>query len=196
MHSSKALSEPVGEVVTPAAILRGTARGLEVVVDGRAPVEAIAEAVLARLDEAPGFFRGSDVRVRVEDGPLASGCLARLDDIATRFALRIVEVSAVRNLTDSDAVPKSASLAAGSAPAATQFDDEGPTQSAALVVLPEVVEPAPHLEPITLASCDLTELVELVEEPSPTFDEPTQTAVPLALAVTAELELEPSSGTR
>src|SRR5262245_37034031 len=49
----------------PAAILRGNARGLEIVVDGSAPVEAIADAVTGRLDAAPGFFRGTDVRIRV-----------------------------------------------------------------------------------------------------------------------------------
>ena len=49
---------------------------------------------MKRLDEAPGFFRGSDVRIRVEDGPLAPGCLARLDEIAVMFELRIVEVAA------------------------------------------------------------------------------------------------------
>jgi len=78
----------------PAAILRGNARGLEIVVDGSAPVEAIADAVTGRLDAAPGFFRGTDVRIRVEDGPLAPGCLARLDEITSRFELRIAEVAA------------------------------------------------------------------------------------------------------
>jgi septum formation inhibitor MinC len=59
--------------VRPPALLRGTARGLEIVLDGRATVDAIAGALNERLAEAPGFFRGSDVRVRVEDGPLPTG---------------------------------------------------------------------------------------------------------------------------
>jgi septum formation inhibitor MinC len=78
----------------PAAVLRGNARGLEIVVDGRATIETIATAVTARLGEAPAFFRGSDVRIRVEDGPLPTGCLSRLDDVAARFELRIVAVVA------------------------------------------------------------------------------------------------------
>ena len=90
MDSSNAFMHPVDDGLIaavpqapedsrPAALLRGTARGLEIVVHGTATVDAIALAILARLDEAPGFFRGSDVRVRVEDGPLPAGCLARLD---------------------------------------------------------------------------------------------------------------------
>ena len=98
----------------PAAVLRGTARGLEIVLDGRAGIDAIAAALNERLAEAPGFFRGSNVRVRVEDGPLAPGCLARLDEIATRFELRVVELGAARRETDG--IPAGA-FPAGSSPA-------------------------------------------------------------------------------
>ena len=109
---SAALADPV----RPPALLRGTARGLEIVLDGRATVDAIAGALNERLAEAPGFFRGSDVRVRVEDGPLPTGCLGRLDEIATRFELRVVELGAVRyDSARHEGVP-SDSLAAGSAP--------------------------------------------------------------------------------
>jgi septum site-determining protein MinC len=95
-------AEPAGAVdgveaaepAKPAAILRGSARGLEIFIDGRAATEAIAAAVRARLGEAPAFFRGSDVRVRVEDGPLPVGCLAVLDGIAQELEMRIVEVGA------------------------------------------------------------------------------------------------------
>jgi septum site-determining protein MinC len=102
----------------PAALLRGSARGLEINVHGRASADAIAAAVAARIAEAPGFFRGSNVNVRVDDGPLAPGCLARLDEIATRFELRIVEVGALRPPPPAaeDGVPV-ANVAAGSAPA-------------------------------------------------------------------------------
>ena len=110
---------PVEPPTRPPAILRGNARGLEIVVDGTAATDAIAEMLTARLNEAPAFFRGSDVRVRVEDGPLPSGGLARLDEIATRFDLRIVEVGAARKAEpepELEAVPVP-DLAAGSAPA-------------------------------------------------------------------------------
>src|SRR6187551_2359905 len=93
----------------PAALLRGTARGLEIVVDARASTADIAGAVVKRLDEAPGFFRGSNVRIRVEDGPLPSGALARLDELAGKYELRIVEVGAMSKKAaepDADAVPQ------------------------------------------------------------------------------------------
>jgi septum formation inhibitor MinC len=109
---SAALADPV----RPAAVLRGTARGLEIVLDGRAGIEAIAGALNERLAEAPAFFRGSDVRVRVEDGPLAAGCLARLDEIATRFELRVIELGAARYESARHEGVPSDSLAAGSAP--------------------------------------------------------------------------------
>ena len=197
MDSSNALlvvddrwSEPVADVAEfagPAAVLRGTARGLEMVVNGRATVDAIAAALVKRLEEAPGFFRGSDVRVTVDDGPLAPGCLARLDDLATRFELRIIEVSAAQ------AVPKP-NLATGSAPA-TCFDDEAPTHAAiAQLSAAATLELPISAEPVMLADSELTEIVELVE---PSFDEPTQTAVPLSLAATPETELETATnGTR
>jgi septum site-determining protein MinC len=204
MDSSNALQmiEPLPPLMVedtrPAAVLRGTSRGLEVFVNGAASIDAITAAWVKRLDEAPGFFRGSDVRVRVEDGPLAPGCLARLDEIATKYDLRIIEVSAAKR--DSDAVPQP-SLAAGSAPT---FDEE-PTGSAQISHL---VAPAPeatlvdtvlHDEPAMLAETELTELLEVLEDqaaPGMTFEEPTQTAVPLSLAATAEPELETTTGTR
>ena len=112
MDASHAVAEPI-ELAAPPAILRGTARGLEVVVNARADLDAIADAVANRLAEAPAFFRGSDARVRVEDGPLAPGCLARLDQLAQRFEIRIVEVAAARG--ERDAIPH-ADLADGSMP--------------------------------------------------------------------------------
>src|SRR6187431_2824534 len=75
----------------PAAILKGGPRGLEIIIDRGAAVDAIAAALTRRLEEAPGFFRGSDVRVRI-DGALPAGCLGRLEEIATQFELAIVEV--------------------------------------------------------------------------------------------------------
>lgn len=100
----------------PCAILRGTARGLEMVVDARAPLEAIVDALEARLSEAPGFFRGSDVRVTVENGPLAVGTLSRLDALAQDFELRIVEVAAPRARSLIDAIPATPAGAVGSVP--------------------------------------------------------------------------------
>ncbi|HSD85974.1 MAG TPA: septum site-determining protein MinC, partial [Kofleriaceae bacterium] len=185
-----------------AAVLRGTARGLEIVVDAGAANDAICDAVVTRLDEAPGFFRGSDVRIRVEDGPLAPGCLARLDEIAVAFELRIVEVTAQKRAKtvtgDADAVPQP-NLAAGSAPSPA-FEDEAPTNAGAKLVslppaVPEILEAAP------LTDADLDALLEDGPDAAPetagtpeSFDEPTQTAAPIRLAATHEAELVTQTG--
>jgi septum formation inhibitor MinC len=157
--------EPSG----PAALLRGTTRGLEMAVDGRATIDAIVAALAKSLDEAPSFFRGCDVRVRVDDGPLAPGCLGRLDVLASGFGLRIIEVTA-KPYAERDAVPKP-NLAAGSAPAPAStrdFVEQAATQT---------------------ASGEPTELVAVASEPV-TFDEPTQVAVPRVLAARSDVELE------
>src|SRR4029077_5683705 len=94
-------------------------------------VDAIIEALEKRLGEAPAFFRGSDVRVAVESGPLATGCLAQLDELAARFDLRIIEVAAVKPapVAGPEALPRKPNMAHGSAPNA--FEDEAPTIIAA-----------------------------------------------------------------
>jgi septum formation inhibitor MinC len=193
------------EEAGPAAILRGTARGLEINVDATAGIPAITAAITKRLDEAPGFFRGSDVRIRVENGPLAVGCLAKLDELSLTYDLRIVEVTAHKRAktgTDIDAVPipvdRSVGLAAGSAPSSSpgEFEAESPTHPGAkLIALPPAVPEI--LEPATL-SADLLETI-VDQEPATradvagpeTFDEPTQTAVaaPLQLASVPDAEL-------
>lgn len=133
--------EPTVVEQPPAAILRGTARGLEAVVDASAPLEAIAGAIEKRIDEAPAFFKGSDIRIRVEDGPLAMGSLAKLEELARKYELRIIEISAAKK-RELDAIPQP-SIAAGSAPAPVE------------VAPPVVVEapppaPAPAAPPIAV----------------------------------------------
>jgi septum site-determining protein MinC len=127
----------------PAAILKGGPRGLEILVDRDAAVDAIAAALTRRLEEAPGFFRGSDVRVRI-DGALPFGCLARLEEIAARFELAIVEVgprkptsaaASRREGREASAPVPQPALAAGTAPAAV-----APISPAALVLAPESIE--------------------------------------------------------
>lgn len=100
----------------PAAILKGGPRGLEILVDREATVEAIGAALTRRLEEAPGFFRGNDVRVRTE-GALPAGCLGRLEEIAARFELAIVEVGPRKpRLVEASAPVLEPAFAAGSAP--------------------------------------------------------------------------------
>jgi septum site-determining protein MinC len=177
---------PVG----PAALLRGTARGLEMVVDARASAAAMITALEKRLGEAPAFFRGSDVRVQVEAGPLASGCLAQLDDLAMRFELRIIEVVAVKPapVAVPEALPSKPNMAHGSAP--NPFEEEAPTILAAAATIAAIEYPK-SAEPMMLADTELTELEPIGES----FDEPTQTSIPRTLAATAETELA-TEGTR
>jgi septum site-determining protein MinC len=79
----------------PAILLRGTSAGLEIVVDPDASVDAIGEALVARLDQSPGFFAGNDVTIRV-DGRLPTGALARLEAVTARYGMRIAEVGPPR----------------------------------------------------------------------------------------------------
>lgn len=196
MEATNTCSEVVPTVVPeapPSAILRGTARGLEVIIDGTATMATITTDVMKRLDEAPSFFRGSDVRIRVEDGPLPAGCLARLDEIMVMFELRIVEVTGGKKaalVNPSEAVPE-ANLATGSVPSPA-FEDEAPTSDSGKALdLPAAVPEI--LEPITLGEA----LEELgLSEEAASFEEPTQTAAPLRLAATPEVALEPTTGTR
>src|SRR5262245_10791066 len=115
--------EPPQIEARPPAILKGGPRGLEILVDGGAAVDAIGAALTRRLEEAPGFFRGNDVRVRIE-GAIPAGCLARLEEIAARFELAIVEVGPRKPRPAEGAAPVSApvpqlALAVGSAPEAS-----------------------------------------------------------------------------
>jgi septum formation inhibitor MinC len=116
-----------GGVLTdkPAAILRGTARGLEIVIEAPAGLDAIIDTIDARLAEAPTFFKGSNVRVQVNDGPLPVGSLGLLEDLAQQYDLRIVEINAAKPeprravKATEDAIPPAPVLAIGSG----AFDD-------------------------------------------------------------------------
>ena len=138
MDTAIAEAEPV--LAGPAALLRGTARGLQMTVNGRASIVAIVDALETRLAEAPGFFRDSDVRIAVEDGPLPAGCLAQLDELAQRYALRIVEIAAAKPAPLAVApvpepMPSTPNLAAGSVP---QVDVSA--------VIESLIEPEPAIE--------------------------------------------------
>ena len=167
--SNAALASMDEELIGPPALLRGTARGLEMFVNARAGVDAILAALDTRLAEAPAFFRDNNVRITVEDGPLPIGCLARLDELAARFTLRIVEVVAARPPA---AIPEpTAELAAGSAP--TSLDDEQPE-----LAVDDVIE--------ELASPEVPESPE-------SFDEPTQI---VAMPMPPAPEVLPIEGAR
>ncbi len=171
--------EAPAEASRPAAVLKGGPRGLEFLVDGRAKIEAIAAALCTRLAEAPGFFRGNSVRIRVEDGPLPPGCLARIDDIATRFELRIIEVSAAKAAKaegDSAAQP---ALASGS----TAVSAAVATPSAATGSEPTIAPTAPATAAKAKAEPAVAAAAAPVVAPAATAgSEPTSEAVAAAAA--------------
>jgi septum formation inhibitor MinC len=74
--------------------LKGTTRGLEILIASAPSSEALGARLTELLAEAPSFFAGSDARVAFE-GALPAGALACLEDVATRFALTIVEIGPV-----------------------------------------------------------------------------------------------------
>lgn len=122
MDSSNAAQQLETEVAGPAALLRGTARGLEWFVDGRASKDAIVAALEPKLAEAPAFFRGSNVRVAIESGPLANATLVGLLALAEKYDLNVVEIGPLKVAPAIVATPVAESvpepkLAEGSLPA-------------------------------------------------------------------------------
>jgi septum site-determining protein MinC len=164
----------------PAAILKGGPRGLEILVDRGAATDAIASDLTRRLEEAPGFFRGSDVRVRI-DGALPAGCLARLEEIATRFELSIVEVGPSKPRPGSSEVsapvPRPA-FAAGSAPALVPEPETAlvPEPDAAVIAIGRA-KTEPQLA-IELELADAEALVPAVAQPAPAAPEIIEPASP------------------
>ncbi len=114
----------------PAVLLRGTRAGLEIVIDTTAPIDEITEELTARLEQSPGFFAGNDACVRVL-GRLPVGALARLEAVATRFALRIVEIGPPRPAPVADVRP----------------EDEEPAEPEAIADLASAPVPQPSSVP-------------------------------------------------
>jgi septum formation inhibitor MinC len=71
--------------------LKGTTRGLEILIAGTPTTAALEARLTELLAEAPSFFAGCDARVAI-DGALPGGALACLEQVAARFELRIVEI--------------------------------------------------------------------------------------------------------
>jgi len=131
---STASENPADVAAGPAIILRGTSAGLEIVVDPEASVDAIGDALIARLDQSPGFFAGNDVSVRV-DGRLPTGALSRLEQVTARYGMRIAEVGPPPRPARAQTVPPAAEPALAPAPA--------PVEEIPIVE----VAPAPDPEP-------------------------------------------------
>jgi len=74
--------------------LKGTTRGLEILISGTPSAEALGVRLRELLAEAPSFFAGNDARVAFE-AALPAGALACLEAVAAQFALKIIEVGPV-----------------------------------------------------------------------------------------------------
>jgi len=74
--------------------LRGTTRGLEIMISGTPSAAALSARLTELFAEAPSFFAGSTARVAFE-GVLPSGALACLEAVATQFEVQIVEIGPV-----------------------------------------------------------------------------------------------------
>jgi septum site-determining protein MinC len=84
--------------------LRGTTRGLEILISGAPSTAELGTRLTELLAEAPSFFAGSSAHVAIE-GALPSGALACLEEVATRFEVQIVEISPVAARRCRPAVP-------------------------------------------------------------------------------------------
>jgi len=71
--------------------LKGTTQGFEILIESAASADAIASEIEAKLDEAPGFFKGGDVILRFDDDP-PRGYLGPIEEVTDRYELRIVGV--------------------------------------------------------------------------------------------------------
>ena len=98
-ESATAVPEPIDDEDGAGALggsvtLKGGARGLEILVSGTPTLEALTQQLTELLSAAPSFFAGNRARV-VVDGVLPPGALSRLEDVATRFDLRLFEVGPI-----------------------------------------------------------------------------------------------------
>jgi septum site-determining protein MinC len=134
-----------------AVSLRGTTRGLEILISGTPTTAELGARLSQLLAEAPGFFAGSQARVAI-DGTLPSGALACLEQVATRFELQLVEIGPVVAKRSRHELPRAlhpddvvqADLAEGTGPVP---EDTAPLAVERLTAGPRAVEP-PAAEPL------------------------------------------------
>ena len=103
--------------------LRGTTRGLEILVHGAPSIGELEAQLTELLAEAPGFFAGSQARVAVA-GALPAGALGAIEQIAARFEVQIAEIGPVAAKRRSRDVP--AVLRPIDAPRAGMAEGTGP----------------------------------------------------------------------
>jgi septum site-determining protein MinC len=134
----------------PIVILRGTARGLELVLDAAAPVDELIAALEARLAQSPSFFAGNDASIRLMRQALPAGTLGRIESVVERFELRLAEVRLDRG---------GAPLATGSGPL--------PAPPESLAPPPAAIEPAPVGAAEAVRAIERADTATLSAEPEP-----------------------------
>jgi septum formation inhibitor MinC len=92
MDASSAAASPSWPPPQHPVLLRGTRTGLEIQIDASVPWDVITRELSTKLEQAPRFFAGNEVSVRI-DGALPPGCLGQLEQVVGRFELRIAELS-------------------------------------------------------------------------------------------------------
>jgi len=166
--------------------LRGTTRGLEIMISGTPSTAALATRLTELFAEAPSFFAGSTARVAIE-GALPSGALACLEAVATQFEVQIVEIGPVvarrRRCTvpaalRPDDVPQ-VHLAEGTGPIADQAVGLGGSE-------PEPASVAPPVLPVEAAPIELAP-AGAVPNDAPSIEGVHEAASPDAAPIEIEL---------
>jgi len=144
---------------TGAVVLKGTGRGLEISIAPGASVTAIGAELAALLAEAPSFFAGNHARVVTDGSPLPAGALARIEDVATKFDLRIVEIGARKQTRFADGSGGMGPITASPPPAPVRLDEPSFGDLLAMLEMPAIAaQPAVP---------EIHELELIADEPPP-----------------------------
>ncbi len=157
--------------------LRGTTRGLEILISGTPSTAVLAARLTELFAEAPSFFAGSTARVAIE-GQLPSGALACLEAVATQFEVQIVEIGPVVARRRRSTVPAvlrpedvpQVQLAEGTGPIADEAAPRcGGEPEPAHVAPPEAPAEAAPIEvaPVAAAPSDATSVAAAPESAPP-----------------------------
>lgn len=144
--------------------LKGGGRGLEILVSGTPTLEALTAQLTELLSAAPSFFAGNRARV-VVDGVLPQGALGRLEEVATRFELRLFEVGPI-------GTKRSGPEARGSRGRTPQELAMGSGDTMVAVSSPV---PIPVPEPAAIEPPSVE--IEIITEPEPVDDHKPRTVV-------------------
>jgi septum site-determining protein MinC len=138
--------------------LRGTAQGLEVLIDSAATaVDELTDKLRTQLAKAPDFFRGEDVVLRFRGTPPA-GCLGPMEAAAREFGLHVVAVR-----SDAEEKRKAARAALSAVAELEQAEPGGPAVASAEPTAEptEAIEDLAPSEPV-----DVSELVPVGQPPT------------------------------